>query len=331
MLNKINMVGVALLVFFLDGCTRHDIKRLREVNQSEEHIINMDRALNIRYNDTAYSKALEVYGEFMKQYLIGELGYHINCKNRKGTDGRIIKDKKCLDGFRIGVDNIYDKTGEVFGTSDGISDMVLGAFSKMNFLPMVNLNKASVYGNLNIRENLFSINYKNHKKYTQNPGIIAQMPIGVLKPTDFYISGALLQYDKKSKNKTNIDIKYASFGRDFDIIDVALDLRVVNSTMGIISMPSHKKTGRKSTYISLQNRVVSFSVDGEYFKLIHDDAYGINISHQIGDPTQYAVREIVELATLELVSKWFGVHWTESDAPRYVKAFHSRHVIKDQK
>ncbi|HFU74834.1 MAG TPA: hypothetical protein ENK66_01170 [Arcobacter sp.] len=309
---KKHIAGLVLLGFVFDGCTTHDIKNLRAVNQLNEYTIAKDRAFNIRYNDTAYSQALEVYGGYLRSHLAEDMGLSA----------------EKIDRLRIGVDNIYDKTGKVFGDKDGISDMVLASFAKLNLFPMVNLNRPSTYGNINIPENLFSGKYKNHKTYVKNPGLISQLPVGVLKPTDYYIAGALLQYDKKTQNKTTLDIKYASFGRDFDVIDVALDLRVVNSRLGIIPMPD--SSGGKSSYVSLQNRVISFSLNGEYFKLIHDDAYGINISHEIGDPTQYAVREIVELAVLELVSKWTHFDWKETDAIRYVKSFHSQFVLKDR-
>jgi len=309
---KKKIMGIVLVGLIFDGCTTHDIRRLREVNQSEEYTIAKDRALKIRYNDTAYSKALEVYGSYLRKYLSEDMGFT----------------KEKIERLRIGVDNIYDKTGKVFGKEDGISDMVLGAFAKLNLFPMVNINRPSVYGNINIPENLLSKKYKNYEAYRKKPGLISSLPIGVLKPTNYYVSGALLQYDKKKQNKTSIDIKYASFGRDFDIIDVALDLRLVDSQLGVIPMPD--SAGGKSSYVSLQNRVVSFSVNGEYFKLIDNDAYGINISHEIGDPTQYAVREIVELAVLELVSKWINFDWKKTDAIRYVESFHSQFVLKDK-
>jgi hypothetical protein len=307
---KNKIMGLTLLAIFFDGCSSHNIKKLREVNQSEEYTIAQDRVLNIRYNETAYSKALEVYGEYLNEYLTKDLKMA----------------KKDIEKMRIGVENIYDKTGKVFPEQDAISDMVLGAFTKLNLLPMVNLNKPSVYGNYSIPENLLSNKYKNYKQYSDNPQLLSQLPIGVLKPTDYYVAGALLQYDKQKANETNIDAKYLSFGRNFEVIDVALDLRLVDSSLGIIPMP---EGGGKSSYISLQNRVITITANGEYMKLIDNSPYGIKISHNIGDPTQYAVREIVELAVLELVSKWTGLDWKKTDAINYVnKKDYSNFVVK---
>ena len=317
MLGK-QIVVLSISIFILTGCATRDIKKLRRVDQGKEFRLNKDRALNIRYNDTAYSKALRDYGIALRKYFF-TLGFHQQCINKE--------DKKCIDGILIGIDNIYDKTGKVFGVQDGVSDMVLGAFLKLSVFPMVNLDRPSTYGNINVRENLFSGGYSNSEKYTKNPQIISQLPLGVLKPTDYYVSGALLQYDKKEANKLNFDVKYLSAGRNFDIIDVALDLRVVDSSIGVIAMPEPKL---KSAYISLQNRVVSTSINGEYFKLIHDDAFGMNISHEIGDPTQYAIREIVELAVLELVSKLTLFDWKKLGLKETVDKVHSNFVVKDR-
>ena len=311
MLTKKTITSIVLLGIFFGGCAPRDIKLLRKVEQAKEHEISTDRALNIRYNDTAYSRALEIYGQHLHQFLLENKGLK----------------QKTIDRLRIGIDNIYDKTGKVYGKEDAISDMVLEAFNKISIFPMVNLSKPSTYSNLNIRENLLAKNYKGNKNYIKTPNLISTLPLGVLKPTTFYISGALLQYDKTKQNKTSLDIKYLSVGRNFEIIDVSLDLRIINSSLGVVS---HEE-GEKSASISLKNRVVSLSMDGEYFKLIRDDAYGINISHEIGDPTQYAVREIVELAVLEVVSRWLGLPWKKTDAIESVHKFHSQFVVKGKK
>ncbi len=309
---KNKIMGLTLLAIFFDGCSSHNIKKVREVNQSEEYTIAQDRVLNIRYNETAYSKALEVYGERLKKYL---------------TSDRNMP-KKDIEKLRLGVDNIYDKTGKVFQEQDAISDMVLGAFTKLNLFPMVNINKVAVNGNFNIQEDLLSKRYKYSDTYANDPTLISQLPIGVLKPTNHYVAGALLQYDSRKVNETNIDAKYLSFGRNFEVIDVALDLRLVDSQLGVIAIPDNGK----SSYVSLQNRVITtMSVNGEYMKLINESPYGIKISHNIGDPTQYAVREIVELAVLELVSKFTGFDWKKTDAINYVnKQSYSNFVIKDR-
>lgn len=309
MLNKKIIGSLVVLTFLFAGCAPKDIKLLRKVDELKEHEIGKDRALNIRYNDTAYSKSLEVYGKYLKRYLFS-----------KG-----MRDKD-IDSLRIGIDNIYDKTGKVYGDTDAISDMVLEAFNKLNLFPMTNLSRPSTYSNLDIREDLLSGNYRHNKTFANNAQIISQLPIGVLKPTNFYVAGALLQYDKTKQNKTSLDIKYLSVGRNFDIIDVSLDLRMIDSSLGVVSLP----TNGKSASVSLKNRVVSFSLDGEYFKLIHDDAYGINISQEIGDPTQYAVKEIVELAVLELVSKWSEFDWKKTDAVKQVSKFHSQFVLRGE-
>lgn len=311
MLKVKKITSIILLGVLFGGCTPKDIKLLRKVEQVKEHEISRDRASNIRYNDTAYSKALEVYGQHLHRFLLEN-------KNLQ---------QKTIDSLRIGVDNIYDKTGKVYANEDAISDMVLEAFNKIGIFPMVNLSKPSTYSNLNIPENLLSTKYKGNQNYSKTPNLISSLPLGVLKPTHFYVSGALLQYDKTKQNKTSLDIKYLSVGRNFDIIDVSLDLRIIDSSLGVVS---HEE-GEKSASISLKNRVVSFSMDGEYFKLIHDDAYGINISDEIGDPTQYAIREIVELAVLEVVSRWLGLPWKKTDAIDSVYSFHSKFVLKGEK
>lgn len=302
------ILTVAIIISIMTSCTTQYINSLRDVNQTNEFRLSQNRALSIRYNDTAYSKPLEIYGYALKKHLAS-----------------VGLTTEQLNGLRFGVDNIYDKTGKIFGTSDAISDIVISAFTKMNVFPMLNLDRYSPYSNLHIRENLLSGQYTSSPYYANNIGMIGQLPVGVLKPTNYYVSGALLQYDIKKEDSINFDIKYASVGRNFSIIDIGLDLRIINSGLGVVVVSGDKNS--KSASVSLINRVVTFSVDGEYFKLVHDDAYGVRISNQVNDPTQYAVREIVELAVLEVVSRLSDLDWKKTEAIKYINKNHSNFVI----
>jgi curli biogenesis system outer membrane secretion channel CsgG len=304
---------VSFFMIFFDGCSTHYINSLRDINQTQEFQVSQQRAFTIRYNETAYSQALEVYGEVLKKHLFS-LGF---------TQAKI-------NEMRFGVDNIYDKTGKVFPNSDGISDIVISAFVKLNLFPIVNLDKYSLntYSNLHLRENFLSGAYKNSPYYANNPMMLSQLPIGVIKPTDYYIAGALLQYDRKQEDQLELDVKYFSVGKGFHIIDIGLDLRMVNSSLGVIV--SSEEKGAKGASVSLTNRIITLSLDGEYFKLIHDDAYGLLVSSQVTDPTQYAVREIVELAVLELVSRLANLDWKETKAIEYIDKMHSPFVINKE-
>lgn len=302
------LFSLCTVLFIMTGCTTQYITSLRDIDQAGEFDFSQSRALNIRYNDTAYSKALETYGYALKKHLksVGLSQAQIN-------------------QMRFSIDNIYDKTGKVFGTSDAISDIVLSALSKLNVFPILNLDKASPYSNLHIRDNLLSGQYSNTAYYANNIGLIAQLPVGVLKPSNYYVSGALLQYDTKKENSISFDIKYASLGNNFNIIDIGLDLRIINSGLGVIVVSGEEKA--KSALVSLTNRVVTFSIDGEYFKLIHDDVYGMRISHQLNDPAQYAVREIVELAVLEVISRLSSFDWKKTKAIECINKYHSNFVV----
>ena len=92
MLGK-QIVVLSISIFILTGCATHDIKKLRRVDQSKEFHLNKDRALNIRYNDTAYSQALRDYGVALKQYLF-KVGFHQKCINKDDNKGVTLKTLK---------------------------------------------------------------------------------------------------------------------------------------------------------------------------------------------------------------------------------------------
>jgi len=307
------LLGLSTVPIIFLGCAEKTLSQMRQIDVEYEANTTIHRAYNIRNNDTVYSEPLRVYGKQLRKYL--------KYKNEW--------DDKVLSAIKIGIDDIYDKTGKVYSTN-AISDMVFSAMAKLGVFPVNNVSNTKNNTNNRIMENLTSENFKISKYFRAKPSSLYYMPIGVIKPSRFYISGALLEYDKKRKDNVKLDIKYASFGSKLDLIDMSLDLRIIDSLDGTLAIDEARGT---RAFVSLTNRLVTLSRDGEYFKLIKDDPYGITISSDIGDPVLYATRELVELAMLEVFSKFTGFDWKKTTAPKFIadKNTFSQFVIKKDK
>lgn len=316
------LVGSSL--FFLLGCTEKSLTKIRQIDIESESRTALHRGYNVRYNDTIYSEPLRIYGKELRVFLKTNLNWN----------------DKDLARLKIGIDDIHDKTGKVYSTN-AISDMVFAAMAKLNVFALNNVRSPNRRNNLEIMENL---TYSKKDKKTgkllsgfniaetvkKKPSTLYYLPSGVVKPSRFYISGGLLEYDKKRKEKVGLDIKYASFGTNLDVIDVSLDLRLIDSLDGTLAVTEKTKI---PAFVSLTNRLVTISRDGEYFKVINSDPFGIKVSSNIGDPTFYAVREVVELAILEIFTRFTGFKWKNSSAPKFIgeKGTFSQFVIKKDK
>ena len=310
----INYLLIGSSLFFLSGCMEKSLTKIRKIDVKSELSTSLNRGYNVRYNDTIYSEPLRIYGKELRVFL----------KKTRGWNA------EKLTRIKIGIDDIYDKSGKLYKTN-AISDMVFAAVAKLNVFPVNNVLSPKRNHNLEVMENLtYNKNgkgFKIAKFFKKKPGSLYYLPAGVVKPSRYYISGGLLEYDKREKDKIGLDIKYLSLGQNLDIIDISLDLRMIDSHDGTLTVLT--KT-QEPAFISLTNRLVTLSRDGEYFKVISDDPFGIKISSNIGDPTLYALREVVELAVLEIFSKFTGYKWKESSAPKFIadKSTFSQFVIK---
>lgn len=291
---KLYRIGVTLIsLSIISSCTTMGTGR--HIDKTKLRADAIARTKNIKSNDTVYTKSLQCYGTVINQYI--KLG----------------KKPKVIKTISFAVNDIFDKTGKVYpATSTALSDMVLHAVAKMNLVNVYDYESSTIRS----RVNYVASTYPNHKSWKKKPLVLREIPVGVLKPSAYTISGALTQFDERENKRFNIDIDVIGYNNKFKTTDVAIDLRLVNSSRGLIVLPTDTS---KSISVSLTNRLITASHDGDYFKLINGDDYGLSYFHEINDPKYYALREIVELGVLRLFSDLFQEDWNKYCSIRETK------------
>ncbi len=295
-------IGVIFLTsLILCSCTTTN---LREVSDSEKKATKI-RALNIQNNDTIYSESLRCYGK--------QLAY-LTKNNLLVRDGKVLRPDK----FVFMVNDIKDRTKKIYDGENGISDMLLTSLLKLNYLTVYDYEDSVIKQS---RTNFLSAEYpySNTKPreqyrdlYTSLSTAISDVPVGIMKPADFTISGALTQYDDIKTRNINIDLLYTGYSNNISIADVGIDLRMVYSPEGVVTLENTPNGYKKANFVSLKNRlIVSKDNDGNYFRTINKKNYGISFDYSLKDPKYLAVRETVELATLKLTENLTGVKWEE--------------------
>lgn len=255
------------------------------------------RSLNISNNDTLYSDSLRCFGRQINHFL---------------KEGEYQRLKVAL----FSIDDIYDKTEKLYPkNSTAMSDLVLSALNKMSVFLVYDYETGS-YERSKI--NYISSSYPRTPGQTTQDviqalvlgGLVPNQPIGVLKPADFIINGALTQYDMIESNSLDLDLDVVGYSQKLNIIDVGIDLRLVDANTGIIVVDID--SGENTSSIYLKNRLItSKNNDAGFFKVINSKKFGVNLDYSVSDPQYYAVRELVELGVLELISKLISIPWKE--------------------
>lgn len=288
MTNYLRNFTVLFFISTLLGCSLVDLKIPRtddNNNENREKVNELSklRAANVAENETFFTNQLRCIG-----------------------DG--ISPKKWLEqslGNIVSVAPIYDKTTKVFPAgSTAISDMVINALSYVKHIYVV---ETPLSGDiLESRTNLLSTGYliaPELKKII--PTVASRMSalsFGVLFPSNFYITGALVEYDEGSELLSpamKVDANIFSGRRQVDVITVGLHLRLINSADGQIQSNSSKNKRGSLLYL---NKFYKISLDNSLFKLISFKPYGLDYSVTVADPKHYAIQEMVEKGVAELLS-----------------------------
>ena len=133
---------------------------------------------------------------------------------------------------------------------------------------------------------------------------------GSVEKSQVYIVGGTteLNYNLSSGG---VGVEIAGSGprvRKFTI-SVAADLRLVNTTnLNMIKS------------VSLRKQVVGYEVKAGVFRFFSDNLYNIETGVKSQELLQLAVRTVLEMATLELVSKIYSIDYTDCFDPMLMKA-----------
>ncbi|MEN9374122.1 MAG: hypothetical protein RIR79_1674 [Pseudomonadota bacterium] len=275
----------------LVGCSSIDLKeqRLSDLSEENKEIISENtkiRAAAVAENETYFTNNLRCIG----------------------NDKIFTTLPQALDGskrLRISVGPIYDKTTKVFPQgSTAISDMVINALS---YFEKVNIVDVPLSGDITeSRVNFLSPQYfylgDSSKNQINNfAGKLSHAPFGVLFPSHYYITGALVRYDEGAEIKNpSIDLKFDALTtkKEVRVITAGLHLRLVSSTDGEISS-LFSKGARGSVLLS--SKYYKITMNADLFKLVNDAQYGITYSVDVADPQHYVIQEMVEKGVADLL------------------------------
>jgi len=291
------MVSKGLFFFsllFISSCSTVDLNKMRssdKKNISKLKQISYQRTATITEGDTLYSNSLRCLS---RNYFKAPQVF--DSKTGKKIDKR-------LD---ITVARMLDKTGELYphspsdsaNSSTAISDITMNALSKMK--ESFNVIDAPLGSVINTRVNILSPKnpvFKHIQKV--DSGAVTALPIGFLYPTQTYISGALVMYDKGTEldgdtKDFKVGVDPVSFSRSIETITLGLNLKMVNSETGRIVDDGS---------IILNNKLRVIKSSGNFFKVISDNARIIDFSNYIADPKHYAIMEIVEKGIFSLMAR----------------------------
>lgn len=142
---------------------------------------------------------------------------------------------------------------------------------------------------------------------------------GAVQKSQVYIVGGIteLNYNLSTGGFTTEIVGVGPRVRQFTI-SVAADLRLINtSNLNVVKS------------VSLQKQVVGYEIKAGIFRFFGDNLYNIEAGAKSQEPLQLAVRTILEMATLELVSKIYSFDYELCFDPVSMKAENSRHAIDE--
>jgi curli production assembly/transport component CsgG/holdfast attachment protein HfaB len=198
-----------------------------------------------------------------------------------------------LPVFAVG--EVADKTGQIdydkngHSLTQGVSEMVISALAKTG--------KANLVERLDLRIPLAEVKLSEQKRLSRNIDDYGRLPA-----SDFIVVGALteLNYNIVSGG-AQLFVKGIGGGGRTVIINVALDLRVINSRNFSISYVS-----------TLQKQIYGYEVEANVFRFFGDTLVEFNAGAVRNEPMQLGVRSVVEMAVYQIMTDFLGLPVSKS-------------------
>ncbi|KLT72781.1 hypothetical protein PL75_06815 [Neisseria arctica] len=294
----------------LSACTTTDLELSRAHYRSEKSLqkqqkVADERSKQISTDRTFYGKKLECLSNLHKDFFDAQT-------IAAQKSGQLKNNSR----FRMSVAPIRDKTGKIFDTNSTVlSDMVMDSLVHFKHFDVLE-TPLSPDGLADSRNNFLD------PRYGMQPGIIQNfaatmttlqhLPIGVLFPSNYYISGAIIQYDESdvlpSKRSIAADIYQYQFRHDVSMITTTINLRLIDSWTGAIV---RTQTGDLAS-INLTNAIYTIKTGNNFFRLIGTKDYGLDYSVEVSDPKTAAIKEMIDKGVYELLDKFLKPYQVRS-------------------
>lgn len=217
-------------------------------------------------------------------------------------------------GTKFAVANIYDKTGKVYSPqSTALSEMVQHALSYNKAISVVDTPYGDAFNYSRYNPLHTKSLAKQHVEKSLNLLSNTYGFAGVVFPSDMYLSGALVEYDEQTVvkpygTKVSINIDPLSLDSSTKTITIGLILRAVDSNNSVLqdnSLLKEKSVDDKSNKASvyLQNTFFVKKIGADVFEVKSKRLYGGKYGVEVADPINYAVREMIEDATYQVLKK----------------------------
>ena len=293
----------------LSGCSTYVLEKNRAHYGSEKSQQKIQKSADARSQQisngtTFYGKKLECLSEIHKDFFMAQRA----AVAQSGQGGR--------EGwFRMAVAPMRDKTGKVFDiNSTVLSDMVMDSLAHFKYFDVVE-TPLSPDQLSDSRNNFLDPRYLMPAGVIQNFAstmtTLQHLPVGVIFPSNYYISGAITQYDETnvvpSTRDIGIDLNQFQYKYNTQAISATVNLRLVDSWTGSVVRVAESN---ELASVSLSNTFYSVKTGSNFFRLIGTKDYGIDYSVEVGDPKTAAVKEMIDKGVYQLLDKFLQPYKT---------------------
>lgn len=297
------LAAVILPLLLLSGCAATDLQATRKYYSSEASRKKAQEAADLRAQtisdgETFYGKKLACLSDMHKDFFAAQTAAAVQAGQLQGN-GR----------FRMAISPIRDKTGKIFDiNSTVLSDMVMDAVAKFKHFDVLETPMAPD-GLTDSRNNFLDPRYTMPAGIVQNFSAtmtsLQHLPVGVIFPSNYYISGAIIQYDEDSvippQRDISADIYQYQFQRRADALTTTINLRLVDSWTGAVVRIAGSD---ELASVNLTNTFYKIQTQHNFFRLIGTKDYGIDYSVTVGDPKTAVVKEMVDKGVYQLLDKF---------------------------
>ncbi len=309
---KMKMAALLSAALFAGACSTLDLKYTRNYYNSESkrtkvQAVADQRSQQISDHQTFYGKKLECLRDMHASFFdtVRQSALQSGVTTGNGY-------------FRMAVAPFRDKTGKVFDiNSTAISDMVMDAMSHFRHFDLV---ETPLFPDTLVesRNNFLHPNYILPEGIVQNFSStmtsLQHMPTGVNFPSNYYIAGALTQYDEEGvlpNTNIGIDVYQYQYSRDIQAITATVNMRLIDSWTGAVMRVNG--TNELAT-VSLTNTFYAVKNTHNFFRLIGSKDYGIDYSVRVADPKTAAVKEMVDRGVYQLLDKFLKPYKTSDQS-----------------